>query len=235
MNGKTSSQTFNKTDNYTAPETPVLAAGNSTISWNRVSGAPVYRVFRNGEMIASVPDTTFAASPWNTIDEYQVLAADSAEIESFLSNPVTVTPPHAIIKIEAEDFNVLGENKFPGFSGKGYVMVSIRNPGDLIIRLKADAGKYLLRARYANGTGPVNTDNNCGIRSLHVNGTFACSLVFPQRGKDEWSDWGYTYPEPVELMDGENFLIIRYEDFNRNMDGQVNEFLLDQLLLEKLN
>ena len=235
MNGKTSSQTFNKTDNYTAPETPVLTAGDNTIFWNRVSGASVYRVFRNGEMIASVPDTTLAAIRRGMTDEYQVMAVDSSGTESFLSNPVTAAPPYAMIKLEAEDYNLQGESKFPGFSGKGYVMVSIRNPGDLIIRLKADAGKYLLRARYANGTGPVNTDNNCGIRSLHINGTFACSLVFPQRGKDEWSDWGYTYLEPVELMDGENLLVIRYEDFNRNMDGQVNEFLLDQLLLEKLN
>ncbi|MDX9729223.1 MAG: hypothetical protein RBT50_08165, partial [Bacteroidales bacterium] len=88
---------------------------------------------------------------------------------------------------------------------------------------------------YANGTGPVNTDNNCGIRSLYVNGTFTCSLVYPQRGKDEWSDWGYTYPEPVELRNGENIMVIRYEDFNRNMDGQTNEFLLDYILLEKIN
>jgi hypothetical protein len=57
--------------------------------------------------------------------------------------------------------------------------------------------------------------------------------VFPQRGKDEWSDWGYTYPERIELKDGENILVIRYEDFNRNMDGDINEFLLDHITLEK--
>jgi hypothetical protein len=235
MNGKNSNRTYNKADNYTAPETPVLTAGNSTISWTRISGASVYRVYRNGEMIASVKDTTMAITPRNMTDEYQVLAADSKEIESFLSNPATVPQPHAMIRLEAEDFNVRSESIFPGFSGKGYVMVSLRDTGDLIIRLKADYGKYLLRARYANGTGPVNTDNNCGIRSLYVNGTFTCSLVFPQRGKDEWSDWGYTYPEPVELRNGENILVIRYEDFNRNMDGQTNEFLLDYILLEKIN
>ena len=235
MNRKNSSRTYNRADNYTAPETPVLTAGHNTISWNRVSGASVYRVFRNGEMIASVPDTTLAAIRRGMTDEYQVMAVDSSGTESFLSNPVTAAPPYAMIKLEAEDYNLQGESKFPGFSGKGYLRFILDDPGEVIIRIKADAGKYLLRARYANGTGPVNTDNNCGIRSLHVNGTFACSLVFPQRGKDEWSDWGYTYPEPVELRNGENFLVIRYEDFNRNMDGQINEFLLDQLLLEKIN
>lgn len=233
MNGKTVGRDYNKSDNYTAPETPILEAGNNTITWNSVKGATAYRVFRNGEMISSITDTAHTITVRDMPDEYQVMAVDCSEVESFLSNPLTVTPPDAMIKIEAEDFNLPEENRVPGFTGKGYVRVSHIDPEDLIIKFKADAGKYLLRTRYANGTGPVNTDNNCGIRSLYVNGTFTCSVVFPQRGKDEWSDWGYTYPEPVELSDGENILVIRYEDFNRNMDGQVNEFLLDQVLLEK--
>ena len=235
MNGKTGRMGFNKSGNYTAPETPVLTAGNDIISWNRTGGAALYRVFRNGEMISSVTDTAHTITVREISDEYQVLAVDSSGIESFLSNPVTVAPPLAAFKLEAEAFNLRGESRFPGFSGKGYVMFSLDTNKELTVRVKADAGKYLFRARYANGTGPVNTDNNCGIRSLYVNGTFACSLVFPQRGKDEWSDWGYTYPEPVELSDGENILVIRYEEFNRNMDGQVNEFLLDHVLLERNN
>lgn len=235
MNGKSSNRDYNKAENYTAPETPVLSAGNNTVSWNSIKGATLYRVFRNGEMVTSVTDTIHTITVREMPDDYQVLAVDKSGIESFLSNPVTVAPPDAIIVLEAEDFNLPGESKFPGFSGKGYVMFSMIDSEELTVRIKADAGKYLLRARYANGTGPVNTDNNCGIRSLYVNGSFSCSLVFPQRGKDEWSDWGNTYPEPVELRDGENTLLIKYEDFNRNMDGQVNEFLLDHVSLEKIN
>jgi len=235
MNGKTVSQGYNKSDNFTAPETPLLEAGNNTISWNSVNGATSYSVFRNGKMISSGTDTTHTITVREMPYEYQVLAVDNSGIESFLSNPVTVTPPNAMIKLEAEDFNQPGERKFPGYSGEGYVKFSLSDPEELTVRVKADSGRYLLRTRYANGTGPVNTDNNCGIRSLCINGMFTCSLVFPQRGKDEWSDWGYTYPETVELRDGENILVIRYEDFNRNMDGQVNEFLLDQVLLERIN
>lgn len=235
MNGKTGSMGYNKSNNYTAPETPVLTTGNDIISWNRTGGAALYRVFRNVEMISSVNDTAHTITVREISDEYQVLAVDSSGIESFLSNPVTVATPLAANKLEAEAFNLRGESRFPGFSGKGYVIFSLDTSKELAVRVKADAGKYLFRTRYANGTGPVNTDNNCGIRSLYVNGTFACSLVFPQRGKDEWSDWGYTYPEQIELMDGENILVIRYEDFNRNMDGLVNEFLLDQISLEKIN
>ena len=100
--------------------------------------------------------------------------------------------------------------------------------------MNADGGKYALRMRYANGTGPVNTDNNCGIRSLYVNGVFTGSLVFPQRGKDEWSNWGMTNVEWISLKKGVNLLTIRYEDFNKNMDGEINEFLLDCIYLQRL-
>lgn len=235
MNGRTSRHGYKYAENYTAPETPALTADNGRIFWNKVSGATEYRVFRNGEMIASLPDTVLSTTISSMTDEYQVLAFDSNGTGSFLSNPVTVSPAHTMIKLEAEDFNVPGESKFPGFSGEGYIMISLNDIRELIVRVNAVAGGYRLRLRYANGTGPVNTDNNCGIRSLYVNGSFTCSLVFPQRGKDEWSDWGYSYPESIELNSGENLLIIRYENFNRNMDGQINEFLLDQILLEKID
>jgi hypothetical protein len=134
-----------------------------------------------------------------------------------------------------EDFNLSGENEVEGFSGKGYVHFTLKSKNELIIKFKAKKGKYALRTRYANGTGPVNTDNNCGIRSLYVNGTFAGSLVFPQRGKDEWASWGLTNTEWVTLKEGQNTLTIRYEDFNRNMDGEINEFLLDYILLQRIN
>jgi hypothetical protein len=109
------------------------------------------------------------------------------------------------------------------------------NKKALVIRLNSDGGRYALRMRYANGTGPVNTDNNCAIRSLYVNGIFTGSLVFPQRGKDEWSNWGMTNVEWITLKKGMNLLTIRYEDFNRNMDGEINEFLLDYILLQRMN
>jgi len=39
--------------------------------------------------------------------------------------------------------------------------------------------------------------------------------------------------EWVNLRSGENILTIRYEEFNRNMDGEINEFLLDYITLER--
>jgi hypothetical protein len=95
------------------------------------------------------------------------------------------------------------------------------------------AGTYRIQFRYANGSGPMNTDNKCGIRSLYVNNAFICSLVFPQRGKDEWSNWGYTNAEELSLQKGENSFTIRFDAFNENMNGETNSFFLDQIMLVK--
>lgn len=77
----------------------------------------------------------------------------------------------------------------------------------------------------------MNTDNKCGIRSLYANNVFLCSLVFPQRGKDEWSNWGLTNPETIDLAKGENKFTIRFDPSNKNMNGETNRFFLDQITL----
>lgn len=98
-----------------------------------------------------------------------------------------------------------GEHAVKRYSGIGYVVFSKENSAELHFKvLVAEAGRCRLQFRYANGSGPMNTDNKCGIRSLYVNNAFVCSLVFPQRGKDEWSNWGLTNPETIDLVKGEN-------------------------------
>jgi hypothetical protein len=234
MNGQDGNRQFATVANHTAPETPVLFAEDNRLTWKSVQGATDYHVFRNGVRWNSSSGTFMENIDQSQPAEYQVMSADSTGTGSFLSNPVNIVPESLKTVIEAEGFNLRGENKVEGFSGKGYVPFTMVSKKDLVIKLNANEGKYAIRARYANGTGPVNTDNNCGIRSLYVNGLYAGPLVFPQRGKDEWSNWGLTNIEWVTLKQGENTLTIRYEDFNRNMDGEINEFLLDCIYLQRL-
>jgi hypothetical protein len=236
MNGMTTGSTHKAVSNLTAPETPLLSVTDSGLQWSQVSETTGYRVFKNGKVIASTAGTDFVPGNPDEAAEYQVMAVGSNLTESFMSNPVTVSPAaNGTITAEAESFNVSGENRYPGYTGSGYVKFSLSENRELRIRITAREGKYALVMRYSNGTGPVNTDNNCAIRSLYVNGIYTRALVFPQRGKDEWSDWGYTYPEWIDLKEGENILAIRYENFNRNMDGEINDFLLDRITLERFN
>lgn len=259
MNGKRDGKGYNSVSNYTAPETPGLEINGNRLSWTRVEGAKEYMVFRNGLMISSTTETASVIENPEESAVYQVLAADSAGFRSFLSNPVTMISLNRTVTVEAEDFSMQGESSVPGFYGSGYIRFALdnnsesarggeadpdtdhhpntesRSKNELDIKINARAGRYALRLRYANGTGPVNTDNNCAIRSLYVNGIYALALVFPQRGKDEWSDWGDTFPEWIELKEGENILTIKYESHNMNMDGKINEFLLDRIIIEKFD
>jgi hypothetical protein len=234
MNGQADNHLFTTIGNFTAPETPVLSFENDRLTWKAARGAKEYHVYMNGLKWKSTSGALIENIDQSQPAEYQVMAVDSTGAGSFLSNPVNIVPEPLKTVFEAEDFNMRGESTVEGFSGKGYVSFSMKSNNELAVKFKAERGKYVLRTRYANGTGPVNTDNNCGIRSLYVNGIFAGSLIFPQRGKDEWSNWGLTNIEHITLKDGENSLTIRFDDFNRNMDGKINDFLLDCIFLQRL-
>ena len=218
----------------TAPETPILSFNNGRLSWQKVKGVENYIVFKNGVQFVSTSNGSVDSVNDSIPAEFQVIAVDSSGTGSFLGNPVSIVPQLLRTIVEAENFNINSENREKGFSGSGYVHLSLKNKDSLVIKVHAEAGRYILRMRYSNGTGPVNTDNNCAIRSLYVNGEYATALIFPQRGLNEWSNWGMTNVEYITLNEGENLLTIRYNDFNRNMDGEINELLLDYLYLQKI-
>ncbi|WP_211096978.1 alpha-L-rhamnosidase-related protein [Neolewinella litorea] len=200
-----------------------------TLRWMPVAGAQEYRIYRNGE-------------PWKTTNKtqlpctgegyaaYQLVACGDEGRDSFASEPVVRAG--AVVTIPMEAWAPPSELPYTGFTGGGFVEVTTdRNRSiDLTVTVQ-EAGTYLLDVRYANGSGPTNTDNKCAIRSLYVNDGYAGVLVFPQRGADEWSDWGWSNTLTVQLHAGENRLRIRFEEWNHNMDGEVNTAMLDVLRL----
>lgn len=234
LNGKVCSKPVHILQNYTAPETPVLSQEKNRLIWTSIEKASAYEIFRNGQKWQTLAETTVELGEPAGFSEYQVLAVDSQEVQSFKSNPVSVFAELGQIVLQAESFNLKGEQTVQGFSGKGYVVFSKENGAELHFKVcVADAGRYRLQFRYANGSGPMNTDNKCGVRSLYKDDQFIHSLVFPQRGKDEWSNWGLTNPEMIDLPKGEKKFTIRFDDFNTNMNGEINSFFLDQMMLVK--
>ena len=153
-------------------------------------------------------------------------------MESFLSNPVSTVPANDLEKLEAESFNYKRQKEYSGYTGSGYVEFNLANRNAFDFKVQVpESGKYQLKFRYANGSGPINTDNKCGIRSLYQDDQFVASLIFPQRGKDEWSNWGWSNTVNLSLEKGTQHFSIRFEDWNTNMNGEVNRFLLDQIEL----
>ena len=142
---------------------------------------------------------------------------------------------NAVQKIELEQFGGKAALPYVNFSGNGFTEIStVKNKSiEININVEAD-GNYLIDFRYANGSGPWNTDNKCAVRSLYNGTAYIGALVFPQRGTDEWSDWGYSNSYVVPLKKGANQLKLALEEWNINMNVDVNRAMLDYMRCIKL-
>jgi hypothetical protein len=223
----------NRVANLFSPETPQVTLANGQLSWPAIEGAQTYRVLKNGQAVNASGTTTYAV-PAGSYAEYQVLAIDNKGLESFASEPLVVSAPAA--EVQLETVAPAAGYAYKGFSGKGFVEVSTVQNTRLTIPVEApEAGLYALDFRYANGNGPINTNNKCAIRTLRDSkGALLGTVVLPQRGVDEWSNWGFSNPILVRLAKGKNLLALTYEPANTNMNGAVNQAMLDYLRVRKV-
>ena len=53
--------------------------------------------------------------------------------------------------------------------------------------------------------------------------------MFPQRGKNEWSNWGYSNSVKVHLTKGKHIISLNFEDFDDNMNGEINQAMIDAM------
>jgi hypothetical protein len=67
------------------------------------------------------------------------------------------------------------------------------------------------------------------VRNSHAAGGrhFVGPIVLPQRGKDEWSNWGVSSTQTMFLSAGTHVLELRFEPHDENMNPDVNRALLD--------
>jgi hypothetical protein len=220
---------------YTAPETPVLTYANGMLSWQEAKGAVSYRVVKNGKVIATTKGLSKSVDP-NAYAEYQVIAADAKNVASFASEPAQVIPVASLLVTEAEDVTAKSDLSYSGFTGKGFVEISktMNTAVNIPVRIDRD-GSYAIDFRYANGNGPINTENKCAIRTLYVDGHFAGTIVLPQRGKEEWSNWGYTNLIRVKLTKGDHRLSLQLKKANENMNIDINQAMIDNIRLIRLS
>lgn len=226
MNGKLDESVLNVSGNCFAPATPEPTVVSEQMRWKVIDDAVKYVVYCNGKSLVEVKDTFFDLSSAAT-GEYQVLAVDANGTESFLSKPVQHKIYNEGIVAEAEIFAKPSNEAISGFSGKGFIRIDLESPAFVFTVNAPDDGSYIIEFQYSNGNGPVNTDNKCAQRALYCNGLYAGTAVFPQRGRDEWSNWGLSNPLKVSLSKGSNRLELRMEEFNTNMNVEENTFMLD--------
>jgi hypothetical protein len=192
-----------------------------------------YNIYKNGDLFKSISENRIEIDT-TEFAEYKITALDKEKIESFSSEPILLCKDTDRKIIEVESYAERSKLPYSNYSGTGFVEISSSINREININIVASvSGTALIDCRYANGTGPWNTDNNCGIRSVYCNSNYAGVWVFPQRGTNEWSDWGFSNIIEVPLNKGNNQLTIRFEDWNTNMDGEINDALLDYIRVIK--
>lgn len=190
-------QAIHKPGAYTSLAEPKLGLDKNKLYWLPQASVKQYKLFRNGELMKLIGSNATS----ETITEpgrYQLLALDEAGVESFASEPV--------------DF--FSSIEFPLIMD-GLVIAPVQFGIE-------QAGVYDIDLEYANGNGPVNTDNKCAVRTLLLDRQPVGVVVFPQRGKDNWDDWGYSNIMRVELGKGQHQLQLDFRSYNENMSGKVN-------------
>ncbi|HET7461043.1 MAG TPA: hypothetical protein VFJ82_07335 [Longimicrobium sp.] len=233
MNGRWPAGRINLVPNRWAPETPVARLDGDHLAWAPVRGAARYDVYANGRVAGTTREPRFAVARRAQVTEYQVLSVDSAGTPSFLGEPVRVDPAGAVTL--ARPAGAPLEREHAGFTGAGYVRLTREANTRVNVPVRvACAGVYDVDARYANGSGPINTEAKAAIRTLLVDGREAGVLVMPQRGTNLWNDWGYGTTVRVRLTPGAHTLTLAFTPLDENMDGRINTALLDHLRLTRI-
>lgn len=224
----------NEVENHVALETPAPSIKNNLLSWPEINGAAGYRIIKNGKPIARVNAPLFTATGTRYAG-YQVIAVDEKGYESFASEPVITIQQNQVITYETEDIVSKAAFSYKGFSGKGFIEISKEKNTNLSIPVIIEAdGVYSIDFKYANGNGPTNTENKCAIRTLKDGTTVLGTVIFPQRGNEEWSNWGYSNPVKATLKKGRHILKLSFEPANENMNGAINQAMLDYVRITRL-
>ena len=225
-------QPITRVPNRVAPETPTVALTNRRLSWSKADESEEFQVLKNGQLVTTIKATEYTV-PAGPFAVYQVVAVDDASRESFASEPIEIGATPLLVQLET----VAPKAALPykGYSGKGFVEISTtKNPALTIPVTVPENGLYALDFRYANGNGPLNTNNQCAIRTLRRGPALLGTVVLPQRGVQEWSSWGFSNPILVRLEKGTNPLTLAYEPANQNMNIEVNQAMLDYLRVRRV-
>ncbi len=241
---------INRVANKKAPLTPVtwMEAANdldskatnglNLLKWNPIEYIAEYKVLKDGEVVEITRETEYAATQPGL---WQVIGVASDGTESFASEPRSNTPTRQIDFNDETTAMISPEIKYQpasavsGYKGKGFVETD-RNTAPRSVTLDVpEKGRYSITVRYANGNGPVNTENSACIRTLSVDGKKAGTLVLPQRGVANWNDWGISSPVFVTLTPGKHTISIDYLPEDENMNINTNHALLDRIIVEQMH
>ena len=228
----------NHTANVKAPLTPIAWLADGLLSWNPVEYSDDhYVILRDGIRIADTYQTSFRVTEPG---EYQVIVVNSDGVESFASEPrslfgtIVLEMPEESITFKSSEITYEPTSPIAGYHGAGFVEIDHTTvPLEMNVTVPTD-GVYAVSLIYANGNGPVYTENKCAVRTLVVDGKPAGALIMPQRGEGKWSDWGRSSLLRIPLTAGNHKLSIEMRPANENMNLKTNHALIDRMEVSKI-
>ena len=212
------------------------------VEWNPIEYIGEYIVLRDGKEVARTRQTSYPALQEG---EWQVIGVASDGTQSFASEPRSnrmrkVWETNGEKKtMSSPEVSYQPASPVEGYMGAGFGETDkMSSPVTVTFETKEQsmpAGEYTIAFRYANGNGPVNTENKAAIRSLYIDGKDAGTIVMPQRGVANWNDWGMTNSVRVSLAPGihEAKIVFNPEDGNMNLD--TNHAIIDCMVIEKVS
>ena len=240
-------RSINLVDNAKAPLTPIawltydadfdtpISSHNNVLQWNPIEYIGEYVVLRNGNEVARTHLTSWPATAEG---EWQVIGVASNGTQSFASEPRSNRTSWFFNMDNESDRLVSQEISYPvekvnGYKGDGFAETDHKVKTIDASVTVPEAGVYSISFRYANGNGPVNTQNKAAVRSLYVDDKEAGTIVMPQRGVANWDDWGKSNSVKVALEPGTHQVSLTFLPENENMNLGTNHAIVDGVIIEK--
>lgn len=226
----------NHTANVKAPLTPITwletADGKTMLRWNPIEYIAGYKILCDGKEAGRTRTTSWDASQPG---EWQVIGISADGVESFASQPCdtrpsfNVKPAGLTLSLTSSEVSYQPATAPAGYTGHGFVEIDRTSaPAEFEVEIPAD-GDYMLEFIYANGNGPVNTENKAAIRALTVDGEKCGTVVMPTRGVANWDDWGASSSVRVPMSAGKHKVALEYLPEDSNMNLSTNHAIVDRL------
>lgn len=196
-------------ENEYQPLTPKATVNGERLCWEPVENAQDYAVLRGGKVVTRTSECAFTLKESG---EYAVVAYNANGWPSYMSEPVRYAD-------QTLTFDV-GKR----ITRKNNLIVTVP------VEVKAD-GRYVVDWLYANGNGPISTNNKCATRLLTIDGRPCGVSVFPQRGDGSWDTFGWSNPVVTDLKAGKHVITLEFNHHVENMNIKANEAIIKQLRL----
>ncbi|MDD2960840.1 MAG: hypothetical protein PHR45_02010 [Muribaculaceae bacterium] len=216
------------------PESPRLRWNKMTSKIENFCDRCSYMVYLNGKRYVKEKTPTYIM-PVAKVLTVATIEAKEGKYTGFSSKPYEQIPIDNVFSFSFNKYALSGTIYIPGNKSNEFVETSVSKNTIIEIPINIDKeGEYFADICYSNGSGPINTDNKCAIRTLFVNGEEVGAVVMPQRGLGEWQNTGFSNRLRVKLNKGNNILSVRYiVPQNINMNGEINTALLKYIRLIK--